>query len=129
MKRIDKIYRDEPDPAGLYEAVIEGCCKADEGNCSGDCGQCAIDYLNEEVPDTEFIEKLKAVKLLFPLAKKLAMDKNGRAFIYRGKQVNKSSEKWVSRCHSRHIEGLNDYSSDWENSLIDIDEVIKEAEQ
>ena len=126
MKRIDKIYRDKPSAEELYEVLTCCCDERDEMDCCGDCKQCAIDYLNEEIPDTEFIEELKAIKLLFPKARKLAMDKNGKAFIYKG-EVGKCDEAWVGYCRSRYVEGLNNYSSDWENSLIDIDEVLEKG--
>lgn len=127
MKRIDKIYRDKPSAEELYD-LVNGDCRPEMMPCFDGYRQCCIDYLNQEVPDTEFIEKLKAIKLIFPQSKILTMDKNGKAFIFNEKTVHRSSETWVSRCASRYIKSLNGYSNNWENSLIDIDKVLKEEE-
>ena len=130
MKRIDKIYRDKPDPAGLYEAVITHCCEAIKGNCNGSFRQCVIDYLNEEVPeyDAEFIEKLKAVKVVYPWAKYLAMDFCGSSAVYQNEPREGKKEWLISARDWMAMPVLNNYSNDWENSLIDIDKVIEEAE-
>lgn len=128
MKRIEKIYRDQPGAEGLYDNIM--LCRYPEKPCDGDCRRCTVDYLNEEVPeyDAEFIEKLKAIKLLFPWAEWLAMDFDGTIYVHSGRP--KRDEAWWGETQLRKaIDSLYKYFNDWKNSLIDIDKVIEEAEQ
>ena len=129
MKRIDKIYRDEPSAEELYD-LINHCPPLP---CIDNCKQCFIDYLNEEVPDDDedFIEELKAVKVLYPWARYLTMDKNSSAYIFSARPF-KNIDTWD--CSNKLdrvclIQAFDSYTNDWENSLIDIDKVIEEEKQ
>ena len=134
MKRIDKIYRDKPSAEELYEVLTCCCDERDEMDCCGDCKQCAIDYLNEKIPeyDAKFIEKLQAVKLLFPKARYLTMNSNKVAYIHDEKPEMVKYESISTGTFEsignifECISELHGYSSDWENSLIDINEILKE---
>lgn len=82
MTRREKIYRDKPDAEEMARIIREEPCHSIE-NCDLKCIECVQRWLNEEMPeyDAEFIEKLKAVKLLYPWARYLAMDKSGNAYV------------------------------------------------
>ncbi len=133
MKRIEKIYRDKPSAEELAWVISEEPCYSIGENCTEhkNCIDCVRSWLEEEVPeyDADFVEKLKAVKLLFPWSQYLVMNRSGCAFIFDDLPV-KNDYGWICReeaYRSMFIYILNKYSNDWENSLIDIDKVLEEA--
>lgn len=130
MKRIEKIYRDQPDPAGLYEIAVRCHYKDGVENCDGNCRQCTINYLNEEVPeyDAKFIEKLKAVKVLYPQSRYLAMNASGLSCVH-FERPDREATQWLSTQKYKIVESFYNYSNDWKNSLIDIDKVIEEVDR
>ena len=134
MRRIDKIYRDKLSAEELAHIIVKSPCDNIESkDCAGrDCYNCVLSWLNEEVPDDDedFIVELKAVKVLYPWAGYLTMDKNSSAYIFSARPF-KNIDTWD--CSNKldrvcSIQAFDSYTNDWENSLINIDKMLEEAE-
>ena len=132
MTRLEKIYRDKPSAEELLSMICTGSnCPRYDGCSVEDCQDCMILWLNEEVLeyDAEFIEKLRAVNILFPFAKYLAQDRLGNAKLYVAEPVVNYCDWGAPGVHWEcAISPLDNYAADWEKSLVDIDKVLKECE-